>query len=99
MKTKDILRIFEKLEMEIREGRDTLAFFKWKGKTILWSKVPHKKGEVKGKIRHFIRQQMKLTQEQFQAVEECHIWRKEYADLLQKKGILEKEKEQTIERV
>lgn len=71
MKARDALRIFEKLEMEIREGRDTLAFFKWKGKIVLWSKVPHKKGETKGKIRHFIRQQLKLTEKQFQAVEEC----------------------------
>jgi hypothetical protein len=89
LKARDALRIFEKLEMEIREGRDTLAFFKWKGKTILWSKVPHKKGEMKGKIRHFIRQQLRLTEKQFQGVEECQIWRREYADLLQKKGLLE----------
>jgi hypothetical protein len=89
LKARDALRIFEKLEMEIREGRDTLAFFKWKGKTILWSKVPHKKGEMKGRIRHFIRQQLKLTEKQFQAVQECQIWRREYADLLQKKGLLE----------
>jgi FtsZ-binding cell division protein ZapB len=32
LKARDILRIFEKLEMEIREGRDTLAFLKMEGK-------------------------------------------------------------------
>lgn len=88
MKIKKILRIFEKLEMEIREGRDTLAFFVWEGKIILWSKSPHKKGEAKGDLKHFVRQQLKLTEEQFKAVQDCRIWRKEYADLLQKKGFL-----------
>lgn len=39
MKVKEALQIFEKLEMEIREGRDTIALFKWEGKIILWSKV------------------------------------------------------------
>ena len=27
MRIKEVLQIFDKLEMEIREGRDTLAFF------------------------------------------------------------------------
>ncbi|MDI6791922.1 MAG: hypothetical protein QME81_03515 [bacterium] len=68
---KEILRIFEKLEMELREGRDTLAFFVWEGKIVLWSKAPHKKGEAKGDLKHFVRQQLKLTEEQFKAVQDC----------------------------
>jgi len=55
LKVKKALQIFEKLEMEIREGRDTLVFFRWKGNVILWSKVPHKRGELKGKLSYFIR--------------------------------------------
>lgn len=88
MKTRDILRIFEKLEMEIREGRDTLAFFRWEGKTVLWTKVPHKSGELKGKLPHFIRQQLRLNEEQFRAVIACTIWRREYAEILRAKGLL-----------
>lgn len=88
MKAKEALQIFQKLEMEVREGRDTLAFLKWKGKIILWSKVPHKKGELKGKLGFFIRQQLKLNESQFKYLQECKIWRKEYLEILKTKGLL-----------
>jgi hypothetical protein len=88
MKTRDILRVFDKLEMEIREGRDTLAFFRWEGRTILWTKVPHKRGELTGKLPHFIRQQLRLNEDQFREVIDCTIWRKEYAEILRSKGLL-----------
>jgi hypothetical protein len=88
MKIHDILRVFDKLEMEVREGRDTLAFFRWQGKTILWTRVPHKRGELKGKLRHFIRQQLRLSERQFRAVVKCDIWRDEYVEILHSKGLL-----------
>jgi len=88
MKIRDVLRIFDKLEMETREGEDTLAFFRWEGRTILWTKVPHKRGELKGKLPHFIRQQLRLNEDQFRAVIDCTIWRKEYVDILRSKGLL-----------
>lgn len=50
MKVRQALQAFDKLGMEIREGRDTLAFFRWGGQVILWTKVPHKRGELKGKL-------------------------------------------------
>ena len=88
MKTRDILRTFDKLEMEVREGRDTLAFFRWQGRIILWTKVPHKRGELKGKLRHFIRQQLHLNERQFHDVVTCDIWRDEYVEILRSKGLL-----------
>jgi hypothetical protein len=88
MKTRDILRVFDKLEMEVREGRDTLAFFRWEGRPILWTKVPHKRGELKGKLPHFIRQQLRLNEDQFRVVIDCTIWRKEYVEILCSKGLL-----------
>ena len=88
MKIRDILRIFDKLEMEVREGRDTLAFFRWQGRTILWTKVPHKRGELKGKLPHFVRQQLRLNERQFRAVIRCDIWRDEYLETLRSKGLL-----------
>jgi len=88
MKIRDILRIFDKLEMEVREGRDTLAFFRWQGRTILWTKVPHKRGELKGKLPHFVRQQLRLNERQFRAVIRCDIWRDEYLEILRSKGLL-----------
>jgi len=88
LKVRDAAQIFEKLNMEIREGRDTLAFFKLEGKIILWSKVPHKKGELKGKLSYFIRQQLKLSERQFKDLQDCKIWRKEYLEILKSKGLL-----------
>jgi hypothetical protein len=88
LKVKDAIQIFEKLEMEIREGRDTLAFFKWEGKIILWSKVPHKRGELKGKLKYFIRQQLKLNENQFKDLQDCKMWRKDYLEILKIKGLL-----------
>lgn len=88
MKVRDAAQIFEKLNMEIREGRDTLAFLKVEDKIILWSKVPHKKGELKGKLRYFIRQQLKLSERQFKDLQDCKIWRKEYLEILKSKGLL-----------
>ncbi len=88
MKIRDILRIFDKLEMEVREGRDTLAFLRWQGRTILWTKVPYKRGDIKGKLPHFIRQQLHLNEHQFRAVIRCDIWRDEYLEILRSKGSL-----------
>lgn len=88
MKVREILQIFKKLEMEIREGRDTLAFFRYRGRIILWTKVPHKKGELKGKLSYFIRQQLRLNEEQFQNLIICKIWKDEYIEILKKKGFI-----------
>jgi hypothetical protein len=74
--------------MEIREGRDTLAFFKSEGQVILWSKVPHGMGELKGKLGYFIRQQLKLNEKQFRDVQNCLIWRDQYIEILKKKNLL-----------
>lgn len=74
--------------MEIREGRDTLAFFKLKGKVILWTKVPHGRGDVRGKLSYFIRQQLRLNEKQFMELQDCLIWRDQYIEILKNKGIL-----------
>ena len=88
MRTREVLQIFDKLEMEIREGRDTLAFFRWKDQTILWTKVPHKKGELKSNLRYFIRQQLKLNEAQLRGLIRCDIWREDYIEILKDKGFI-----------
>jgi len=88
MRIREVLQIFDKLEMEIREGRDTLAFFRWKGQTILWTRVPHKRGELKGNLRYFIRQQLKLNEAQFRGLRRCDIWREDYIEILKDKGLI-----------
>lgn len=88
MKVKEVLRALDKLGMEIREGRDTIALFRWEGRIILSTKVPHKRGELKGKLPHFIRQQLRLTQEEFRELLACPLGRSEYVEILRRKGLL-----------
>jgi hypothetical protein len=88
MKISEVLRAFDKLEMEIREGRDTLAFFRCEGQIILWTKVPHKRGELKGKLPDFVRQQLKLNEAQFRELIACPLTRTGYVQILREKGLL-----------
>ena len=93
MKVGEVLRAFEKLEMRIREGRDTLAFF-WCGeRLVLWTKVPHGRGELKGRLPYCIRQQLKLDEEQFRKLIRCVIRRPEYVQILKDKGVIGKDEE------
>lgn len=88
MTIKEILRLFGKLEMDIREGRDTIASFYHEGRLIIRTKVPHKRGELKGKLLYFIRQQMRLNDKEFEELRECKIYKDDYVGLLKKKGKL-----------
>lgn len=88
MKVQEVLRAFNKLEMEIREGRDTLAFFRCEGQIILWTKVPHKRGELKGKLPDLVRQQLRLNEAQFRELIACPLDRAGYIQALREKGFL-----------
>ncbi|HED03204.1 MAG TPA: hypothetical protein ENI60_00300 [Candidatus Fraserbacteria bacterium] len=74
--------------MKIREGRDTLAFFHYEDQLVLWTKVPHQRGELKGKLPYYIRQQLKLTSTQFRQLIQCKIGRAEYIQILKDKRII-----------
>lgn len=93
MKVSEVLRAFEKLGMRIREGRDTLAFFYCGKRLVLWTKVPHGRGELKGRLPHYIRQQLRLNEEQFKKLIRCEIRRPEYVQILRGKGIIRKDEE------
>lgn len=89
MKIKEILKTFEKLGMELREGRDTIAKFKYKEKVITRTKVPHKRGELKGNLPYLIRQQLRINNEQFQGFIGCRLYRQDYETILKGKGYIE----------
>jgi hypothetical protein len=90
MKIREILKLFNKLEMETREGRDTIANFRYNGEVIVRTKVPHKRGELKGQLVHFIRQQLRLNESQFQKLADCTLYRKDYEQILKDKGYIDK---------
>ncbi len=89
MKIREILRLFEKLEMETREGRDTIAKFRYNGEVIVRTKVPHKRGDLKGLLIHFIRQQLRLNESQFQELANCTLSRDDYVNILEEKGYID----------
>jgi len=88
MSVGEILRLFQKLEMEVREGRDTIASLFVEGRLIIRTRVPHKRGDLKGTLPHFIRQQMKLNEEEFRLLRQCKLFREDYVDILRRKGEL-----------
>jgi hypothetical protein len=88
MKVREVLKLFQKLEMEVKEGRDTIAKFRYDGEVIIRTKVPHKSRELKGQLIHFIRQQMRLNEAQFQKLIDCTLYRKDYKQILKDKGYI-----------
>src|SRR3972149_11391799 len=88
MTIREALQLFENLGMHIREGKDTIASFYHEGRLIVRTKVPHKMGELKGKLIHFIRQQMRLSDKEFEALRKCKIYKEDYVELLKQKGKL-----------
>ncbi|MDI6791416.1 MAG: hypothetical protein QME81_00920 [bacterium] len=88
MKVKEVLRLFEKLKMDVREGRDTIASFRYEGKVVVRTKVPHKRGELKGDLPYFIRQQLRVNERQFKGLIDCTLYREDYEIILKEKDIL-----------
>ncbi|MBC8233837.1 hypothetical protein H8E77_30175 [bacterium] len=89
MRIREAIRVFEKLDMEIREGRDTIAKFRYRGKVIVRTKVPHKRGELKGKLPHFIRQQLRINDKQLRGLIDCTLYRQDYEAILREKGFID----------
>ena len=88
LKRKEVLGIFKKLRMEVNFSRDVIAKFYYEGKFILATKVSHGRGDVKGDIPHFIRQQLKLNEKDFIALKNCPLTREDYVNILKRKGFI-----------
>ncbi len=88
MKTADADRVFKKLQMEIRSTKDKHAWFVYEGRRILKTKRSHGRGELKGNIRHLIRQQLKLNDAQFRELVACPLERDGYIEILKQKGLI-----------
>ena len=73
----------EKLEEEIKGVKEFLE-----GQVIVWTKVPHKRGELKGKLPYLVRQQLRLNESQFRELIAWPMGRKEYIEVLRGKGLI-----------
>jgi hypothetical protein len=72
--------------MEIHKSGDIHALFYHDGKLILRTKRSHGSGKLTGRIPDYIRQQMKLNQEQFSDLLACPLKREGYVQILRAKG-------------
>ena len=93
-KIADILRLYRKLDgdagfrIELREGRDTIAKVYCDGRPVLFTGVPHGKGTLDGKLVHYIRNQLKLNEDDFTNLIRCALSAAEYKEILKRKGFL-----------
>jgi len=92
---RDIVKLYYKLggnvgfKVELREGRDTLAKIFCDGKLILFTKVPHGKGALDGRLIYYIRNQFKLGEADFRDFVRCTLSAEDYKKILKTKGFLE----------
>lgn len=93
-KISDILKLYRKLDgsagfrVEVREGRDTIAKIFCEGKLVIFTKVPHGKGSLDGRIIHYIRNQFKLSESDFRDFIRCSLSAIDYKIILRTKGFL-----------
>lgn len=91
LKSRDVDKVFDKLQMEVRNGKDRYALFYHKGKFILRTKRSLGDRKINSKIRYLIRQQLKLSETEFSRVIDCSIERPAYIKILKKKGLISAE--------
>ena len=72
--------------MVVLNQRDRIARFYYRGALILTTKRSHGSGPIEGQIPHFIRQQMKLSQGEFDRLIDCPLGLQEYIQILKTKG-------------
>jgi hypothetical protein len=65
---------------------DRLARFYYRGALVLTTRRSHGSGPIEGNIPYLIRQQMKLSQQQFDELIACPLGLLEYVEILKKKG-------------
>jgi len=85
-KVHEIDKIFRKLDMEIRNSYDRLAFFTHNGVRILKSRRSH--GKSKFVPADKIRCQLKINEAQFAGLISCSVTKQDYIQILTDKGII-----------
>lgn len=85
MKVHEFETLVQKLGLVTRDSRDRLAWFEHQGKIITRTKRSHGRGDLPG---HLIRQQLKLNEEELSGILNCTLYRSDYLQILNKKGLL-----------
>lgn len=91
----DIDRAWRKLGMVIKPGRDRWAYFYYQNKRILSTRRSWGSGKLDGNVPDFIRQQMKLNEDQFSDLISCPLKLQDYTEILKNKGLIEPDYKET----
>ena len=86
---RDIDKAWSKLGMIIKERNHKHAMFYYNGKMILKTKRSLGSGKLEGNIPYMIRQQMKLTDFEFDELIACPFDLPQYIELLKRKGLIQ----------
>jgi hypothetical protein len=84
---KEFERICSKLEMVMKDGKDRYAYFYHDGKIITWTKRSHQRGDLGG-LEHFIRNQLKVNEQQLRDLRDCPMKREDYVEHLRQRGLI-----------
>ena len=88
IKKADIQKIFNKLGLEVRSTKHRYGWFIVDGKKILRVHYSHGKGDVSGKVGDKIRNQLRLSQDDFVKLLSCPLTLQQYIAILREKGLL-----------
>ena len=90
MKVHEFDRLETKLKLKVRNARDRLAWFEYEGKVITRTKRSHGSKELPS---HLIRQQLKLTEQQFSGILGCSLKLRDYVQILKGRGLIHEKEE------
>lgn len=85
-KAREIDKIIRKLDMETRSTNDMHAWFVHEGVTVVRTKRSFGQGKYVPADK--IRCQLKVNEDQFAGLIDCHFSKQDYIELLTKKGII-----------
>ncbi len=89
LKTRDVDRIWDKFGFTTKDARDKLAWLEYDGQKVIYTKRSLGRGDISGKIAHFIRQQMKLSEADFRGAHKCTVSKERYIEILKEKSCIE----------
>jgi hypothetical protein len=85
MKVHEFSKLETKLALKTRNSGDRLAWFEHEGKVITRTKRSHGNKDLP---EHLIRQQLKLSEQQFSGLISCSVTREDYVAILIKRGLI-----------
>jgi hypothetical protein len=86
IKAREFDRLVEKLGLKTRSGGDLLAWFEFEGRVITRTRRSTGSGDLP--MRHSIRQQLKLNEDEFRRAIRCTLTLEDYVSILRAKGLL-----------